>query len=228
MQAGGRKCRVKVGHGGTLDPLAQGVLVLGIGDGTKLMGDYLSGSKEYISTCRLGTETDTLDSVGTTTESAPFSHITWQILESSLAPFRGEIMQVPPMYSALKRDGKKLYELAREGIEVERQARPVTISHLELTQLTPLNLTPLELPEFGLVVKCSGGTYIRSLITDLARHCGTRGHMTGLLRSQQGPFVVSECLRETQWSYDEIVAALVATNARIGLGGLKSAAIFAT
>lgn len=228
MRAGGRKCRIKVGHGGSLDPLAQGVLVLGIGEGTKMMGEYLSGSKEYLGTGLLGTETDTLDSEGVVTELIDSLHVTRELLESALVSFRGDIMQIPPMYSALKRDGKKLYELARAGIEVERESRPVSIYHLELVSHSPLlGDAPLALPTFGLSVKCSGGTYIRTLIADIARKCEARAHMTSLLRSQQGPFVLSDCLHEDAWTFDRIVAALEATAHKTpGLQNAKNAVVF--
>lgn len=225
--AGGRKCKIKVGHGGTLDPLAEGVLVLGIGDGTKLMGQFLSGTKEYKGTALLGSETDTLDSEGVVVETVDSSHISRNDLDKALASFRGEIMQMPPMYSALKKDGKKLYELARAGIEVEREKRPVTIYSIELAD--DLNQTSPQLPEFALAVSCSGGTYIRTLISDIARACNGRAHMTGLVRCKQGPFVLTDCLYEQDWKYQELIDTLHRHNALAGLkeSDLKNAASFA-
>jgi len=227
-RAGGRKCRIKVGHGGSLDPLAQGVLVLGVGEGTKLMGQYLQGAKEYRGTGLLGSEMDTQDCTGVVTESLDWSHVTLTALASALPTFRGEILQIPPMYSALKKDGKKLYELARAGVEVERESRPVTIYRLELTDRCPLTDAPLSLPSFGLDVHCSGGTYVRTLISDIARSCGTRAHMTNLLRCKQGPFTLDECLREEQWTYDNIVASLERAAGKTGLTNPKNAIIFPT
>ena len=223
--AGGRKCKIKVGHGGTLDPLAEGVLVLGIGDGTKLMAQFLSGTKEYQGTALLGTETDTQDSEGAVVETVNSSHITRAQLEQALESFRGEIQQMPPMYSALKKDGKKLYELARAGIEVERELRPVTIYNIDLMDEVPAQ----ELPAFALAVSCSGGTYIRTLISDIAKLCGGRAHMTGLVRCKQGPFVLTDCLYEQNWNYSEILETLRRHSTLAGLktDALKNAASFA-
>jgi len=116
--AAGRRVKIKVGHGGTLDPMAEGVLVMGVGQGTKLMADYLSGVKGYRAVAQLGSEMDTLDSTGKHTKSVDSTHMTREMLENKLSDFTGDIMQVPPMYSALQKDGKRLYELAREGKEV--------------------------------------------------------------------------------------------------------------
>lgn len=226
--AGGRKCRVKVGHGGTLDPLAQGVLVLGVGDGTRLLSEYLSGDKEYLGSGRLGAEMDTQDSTGTILESVDPLHVTREKLEQALGGFRGEIMQMPPMYSALKRDGKKLYELARAGIEVEREQRPVTIFGLSLLDQCPASGQQLQLPDFGLQVTCSGGTYVRTLMSDLGRAVDTRAYMTQLVRSRQGPFVLQDCLRQEEWTFERLCAALVTSSSKAGLdsGALKSACIW--
>lgn len=214
-----RKFKIKVGHGGTLDPLAEGVLVLGVGQGTKLMGDYLAGSKAYKAVARLGEEMDTLDSTGSITEMIDSTHVTATQLQAAMESFRGNITQVPPMFSALKKDGKKLYELARAGIEVERESRQVTVYHLSLTQ------DSFNPPYFGLDVSCSGGFYVRSLISDLARACNARAHMTSLLRTQQGPFTLPDCLHEKQFSsFEEICKAIKVSTAKIGLKDLRSAA----
>lgn len=223
-----KRFKIKVGHGGTLDPLAVGVLVLGIGEGTKLMGDYLAGSKGYHAVALLGTETDTLDCTGAVTETVDSSAITESDLKSALAPFRGDILQVPPMYSALKRDGKKLYELARDGITVEREPRAVTVHSLDMLseyQESPLGTKSrkIQLPHFGLDISSGGGFYVRSLISDLARSCGGRAHMTDLIRTKQGPFVISDCLLEENWNFENICEGLRAANAKGGLE-LKSAA----
>lgn len=196
------KVKIKVGHGGTLDPLAEGVLVLGVGEGTKMLQAYLTGAKSYYAEAKLGSETDTLDSTGTVTSIEEWSHVTRADLDNALEHFRGNISQVPPMYSALKRDGKKLYELARKGIEVEREAREITIYELERGQ------QELELPMFSLDVSCSGGTYIRTLCADIARHVNTRAHMTSLLRTKQGPFALKDCLHFENWDYDSLCSAV--------------------
>jgi tRNA pseudouridine55 synthase len=223
-----KRFKIKVGHGGTLDPLAEGVLVLGIGEGTKLMGDFLSGSKGYHAVALLGAETDTLDCTGAITETVDSSAITESDLNAALAPFRGDILQVPPMYSALKRDGKKLYELARDGITVEREPRAVTVHSLDMLseyQEFPLGTEKrkVQLPHFGLDISSGGGFYVRSLISDLARSCGGRAHMTDLMRTKQGPFVLSDCLVEADWNFDKICEGLRTANAKVGLS-LKPAA----
>lgn len=199
MEAGKKgKVNIKVGHGGTLDPLATGVLVLGIGEGTKMLQQYLTGSKSYAATALLGTETDTLDSTGNVTSTETWSHLSMSDIDKALEDFRGEISQVPPMFSALKRNGKKLYDLARQGIEVERESRRVTIYELSLGK------EPKGLPEFSLDVSCSGGTYIRTLCADIARSVNSRAHMTSLVRTKQGPFVLSDCLPVEEWTYEAL------------------------
>ena len=177
-----RKSIIKVGHGGTLDPLAQGVLVVGFGKGTKLMDTYLSGTKAYQAIAKLGYETDSYDANGATTETLDSTHVTYDMIEGALQLYRGDILQTPPMYSALKIDGERLYTLARQGLEVDREARPVTTYKLELVRkLHPYLLTEtdginseLKPPLFGLDIECSGGFYVRSIIRDVARynpHC---------------------------------------------------------
>ena len=173
-----RKMSLKVGHGGTLDPLAQGVLVMGFGKGTKLMDAYLNGTKAYQAIARLGYETDTYDASGTTTETVDSTHVTYDMIEHALHQYRGDILQTPPMYSALWVDGERLVDLARQGIEVDREARQVTAHKLELVK-NPHRLlvnetnginNELNLPVFGLDFECSGGFYVRSVIRDVARY----------------------------------------------------------
>jgi tRNA pseudouridine55 synthase len=221
-RCGNTRFKIKVGHGGTLDPLAEGVLVLGIGEGTKLMGDYLAGSKGYQAVALLGAETDTLDNTGAITETVDSSSITENELYLAMSPFRGDIMQVPPMYSALKRDGKKLYELARDGITVEREPRPVTVHSLELLsefQEDPAGerIRKIALPYFGLDISSGGGFYVRSLISDLARSCGGRAHMTDLLRTKQGPFGIKDCVLEADWNFDDLCKGILVTNSKVDL-----------
>ncbi len=208
-----RRPKIKVGHGGTLDPLAEGVLVLGIGEGTKLMTQYLSGSKGYFATALLGQEMDTLDSTGIVKETKDCSHITLDTLNEALAPFRGDIMQIPPMFSALKRDGNKLYDLARAGVEVEREPRPVTVHKLTLGGQGDVynadNSAAALLPQFTLDIESGGGFYVRSLISDLARSVGGVAHMTALVRTKQGGFVVADCIGVDQWTYGNICDHIV-------------------
>lgn len=208
----GQKVKIKVGHGGTLDPLAEGVLVLGIGEGTKLMGEYLTGAKSYHATALLGSETDSLDIMGTITETMAYEHVTLDQLEHVMqTQFTGNITQIPPMFSALKKDGKRLYELARKGEVVEREPRAVTISDLTLLRSSS------SLPEFRFDSTVSGGTYIRSLIADIARECDSRAHMTSLLRTQQGPFVLEDCLHQADWNYDMICERLIECSTKVNL-----------
>ena len=208
----GQKVKIKVGHGGTLDPLAEGVLVLGIGEGTKLMGSYLTGAKSYHATALLGSETDSLDSMGTTTETMSYEHVTLDQLESVMrSQFTGNITQIPPMFSALKKNGKRLYELARKGEVVEREPRAVTISAIQLLR------SASNLPEFQFNSTVSGGTYIRSLIADIARECDTRAHMIALLRTRQGPFILDDCLHQKDWNYDTICKRLIECSTKIDI-----------
>lgn len=177
----------KIGHTGTLDPMATGVLPLLLGKATRAASLLEDTDKEYEAGFRLGVSTDTEDSTGKVLETneAPVSRET---LESLLPQFRGEIMQVPPMYSAVSKDGKRLYELARKGIEVEREARPVAIFKLELTEYNEISR------EGKLVVSCSKGTYIRTLIADLAKAAGSLGVMTALRRTKACGFTLADAI----------------------------------
>ncbi|KAK0463955.1 pseudouridylate synthase 4 [Desarmillaria tabescens] len=223
-QAAGKKAKgrkrfkgnVKIGQGGTLDPLADGVLVIGIGKGTKQLSSFLDCTKEYITTCLLGCETDSYDSEGAIVRTAPWKHIVRETVESKIGQFTGQIQQVPPIFSALKMDGKPLYEYARKGIPLPRPIEPraVTIHSLELVewlgsdhsfswpaqkmseeeklslrkaiqsvdQSVDLKDEPesttsdLERPSaFVLKMKVSGGTYVRSIVHDLAHAVGRQG-----------------------------------------------------
>ena len=165
----------KVGHTGTLDPNATGVLPVLLGAATKAQDVIPCHDKKYRAAFRLGAATDTLDIWGTVTEEKPAA-VTREQLEGALAAFRGEISQLPPMYSAVSVDGKRLYQYAREGKEVERRPRTVTVYALELTGFDEAAQTGT------LDIFCSKGTYIRTLIDDLARAVGTVGVMTGLDR----------------------------------------------
>ncbi len=177
----------KIGHTGTLDPMATGVLPLLLGKATRAASLLEDTDKEYEAGFRLGLSTDTEDSTGKVLETSD-TPVSRELLESLLPRFRGEIMQVPPMYSAVSKDGKRLYELARKGIEVERDARPVTIFKLELTEYHE------ETREGKLTVSCSKGTYIRTLIADLAKAAGSLGVMTALRRTKACGFTLADAI----------------------------------
>jgi len=177
--------KVKVGHGGTLDPLASGILPIAMGEATKLCGRMLDASKEYAFTIRFGSETDTLDLEGKViAESAVLPSL--GDVEAVLPRFTGPIEQVPPAYSALMIDGERAYDLARAGAVVELKARAVTIHSLVIQPLT--DGLGEELSEITLVADVSKGTYIRSLARDIARAAGTVGHVVMLRRLRAGPF----------------------------------------
>ena len=176
----------KAGHTGTLDPMATGLLPICLGEATKFSHYQLDAIKSYHAIIKLGEQTDTGDAEGEIIATSPVPHVTQAMLQSVTEQFLGEIMQVPPMYSALKKDGKKLYELAREGIEVERAARPLTIYEL--------SLTPLSDQQLQLNVTCSKGTYVRVLCEDIAKALGTLGHLTALRRIQTGDFEIADAI----------------------------------
>jgi len=177
----GGYAKVKVGHGGTLDPLASGVLPIALGEATKLSGRMLDADKIYAFTIAFGAETDTLDAEGEVVMSSPVRPGRAQ-LEEVLPRFIGLIAQVPPAYSALKVDGQRAYDLARAGAAPEMRARPVTIHSLAIQDFKPNSAT--------LVAHVSKGTYIRSLARDIARALGTVGHVTMLRRLKAGPFTL--------------------------------------
>lgn len=174
----------KAGHTGSLDPLATGMLPVCLGSATKVAGLLLDARKSYRVWVRLGVATDTGDAEGKVIAESPAPSRSREELQRVLARFVGPIEQVPPMYSALKHQGRRLYSLARRGEEVVRQARPITIHSLELEGI--------EWPTLCLRVECSKGTYVRSLATDLARELGTLGHVTALRRLAVGPYLESE------------------------------------
>lgn len=170
----------KAGHTGSLDPLATGLLPICMGEATKLSGCLLDADKRYWTLARLGQRTTTGDAEGEVLESRPVGDYSAQELEAALARFRGEIEQVPPMYSALKHQGKRLYELAREGVEIERQPRKVTIHELRLLSHGPDSLE--------LDMRCSKGTYVRTLVEDLGEALGCGAHVAELRRLGVGPY----------------------------------------
>lgn len=176
----------KVGHAGTLDPLATGVLVICVGAATRLSEYVMHTQKRYTARVHLGVTTDTYDAEGETLQIRDASAVTRADVEQALPRFTGDIQQVPPMYSAIKQGGRKLYELARAGEVVERPARPVRIESLVITDWSP--------PQFTLDVTCSAGTYIRSLAYDLGEVLGTGAHLAGLVRSASGSFALENAV----------------------------------
>ncbi len=181
LQAAKRLFRArKAGHTGSLDPLATGLLPICFGAATRVSAFLLDADKHYQVTVRLGSSTTTADAEGEVLETAAVPSLTPGEVEAALSGLRGPIRQVPPMYSALKHQGQRLYKLARAGQDVERPARPVTIHTLNLLDLGADSLT--------LDVRCSKGTYIRSLAEDLARALGTVGHVQNLRRLGAGPY----------------------------------------
>ena len=168
------------GHVGTLDPMATGMLPLCLDEATKVIAEIEAGAKAYDFTVQLGVRTDTGDAEGQVVETQPVPARDASTLDAVLARFRGVQQQVPPMYSALKRDGRPLYELARQGVEVDRAARTIDIQRLELLESGPDTLR--------LACECTKGTYIRVLGEDIARALGTCGHLTSLRRTWVAPF----------------------------------------
>jgi tRNA pseudouridine55 synthase len=171
---------VKAGHAGSLDPLASGMLPICLGAATRLAGELLEGRKVYRTVVKLGERTATGDTEGEVLERCVLPPLDAARIEQVLGCFRGEQTQVPPMYSALKRDGQPLYRLARQGVTVERAARGIVIERLELLDWTADRLT--------LAVHCSKGTYVRVLGEDIARALGSCGHLAGLRREYVEPF----------------------------------------
>jgi tRNA pseudouridine55 synthase len=186
----------KIGHGGTLDPLASGVLPVCLGEGTKLAQFLLDADKEYDVTIELGAETDTYDAQGTVTARHDASGIDEAGVRAVLPAFMGPIRQVPPIYSALKRDGRALHEYARAGEHVEIAPREVTIHELVLGPWAGPAAVSLR-------VRCSKGTYIRSLAFDLGRALGVGGHVVALRRTRSGPFALAAAR-----PLEEVLAAL--------------------
>lgn len=175
--------KIKIGHAGTLDPLATGLLLICTGKFTKKINDFQGQVKEYIGTITLGASTPSFDLETEVNETFPIDHITEQLIHETTTSFIGEIEQVPPVFSALKKDGKRLYEYAREGKEVEIKKRIVTISEFEITDI---NLSKVEFR-----VVCSKGTYIRSLAHDFGKALQSGGHLSALRRTKIGDYNVN-------------------------------------
>lgn len=187
---GGLKIK-KIGHAGTLDPLATGLLVICTGKFTKKIEEIQSGEKEYVCKLVLGKTTVSFDLESPISKEMPIDHITENMIHEKVATFVGEISQVPPAHSAVMINGQRAYTLARQGIEPEIKSRIVHIRSIEIKNIA--------LPEIELVIKCSKGTYIRSLVRDIGDALGTCAHMTYLRRTLIGPYSVEEALTPEQY-----------------------------
>ena len=188
----------KAGHTGTLDPMATGVLVVMLGGATRFIDFLPSHDKAYRAMVKLGVTTDTLDLDGEIL-SQQESHVTAAEFEKALLSFKGEIDQIPPMYSAIKKDGKKLYELARQGIEIERESRRVTIYSLEMLSADEAK------QEFIFDVACSAGTYVRSLARDAGEELGCGAALSALRRTAAHGVEITQCKRIEEITADDIV-----------------------
>lgn len=180
----------RVGHAGTLDPVADGVLPVCLGQATRIVEYLVSAPKSYRSVIRLGEATDTYDSEGAVVATGDASGVTREQLERLLAEFVGEIEQLPPMYSAVKFEGRPLYAYARAGLEAPRRARRVTIHRLQLLRFDP--------PEVEIELEVGRGAYVRTLAQDLGERLGCHAHLTGLTRLRSGPFTLEEAIGPDQ------------------------------
>lgn len=185
----------KVGHAGTLDPLATGLLIVCTGKFTKKINEYMGMEKEYTGTFTLGAVTPTYDRESEPVDLKPYEHITLDDMNRILPQFTGAIQQVPPIHSAIKKDGKPVYLMARKGIDVQLEPRTITIHAFEITGI--------ELPKISFRVVCSTGTYIRSLANDFGTALGCGGYLSSLCRTRIGQFLVTDA-----YEIDELAAQL--------------------
>ena len=184
--------KLKVGHAGTLDPLATGVMILCTGKNTKLIESFQYQTKEYVATIKLGATTPSFDLETEIDAEYPVEHITEDLVKQTLNKFIGEIKQIPPTYSAIKINGKRAYEYARKGDEVELKPKTLVIDEIELLDY--------KMPEIVVRVVCSKGTYIRALARDIGEALNSGGHLTALRRTRIGDIKVEDCLQ-----YDDFV-----------------------
>ena len=184
--------KIKVGHAGTLDPLATGVLIICTGKATKQIEQLQAGVKEYVATLKLGATTPSFDLEKEIDATYPTEHITRESVEAALQTFVGEIMQVPPVFSAVKVDGKRAYDLARKGKDVELKAKPLRIDEIELLDCN------LEAMEITIRVVCSKGTYIRALARDIGQALQSGAHLTALRRTRVGDFTIDRCFASVE------------------------------
>ena len=187
--------KLKVGHAGTLDPLATGVMILCTGKNTKLIESFQYQTKEYVATIKLGATTPSFDLETEIDAEYPTEHISEELVKETLQKFIGEIQQIPPTYSAIKINGKRAYEYARKGDDVELKPKTLVIDEIELLDYT--------MPEIVVRVVCSKGTYIRALARDIGEALQSGGHLTALRRTQIGDIRVENCLQ-----YDDFVKNL--------------------
>lgn len=182
----------KIGHAGTLDPLATGVLLLGVGAGTRLLGHLALTDKTYETTIRLGVSTVTDDAEGEVTAAPGASGLTPTAIAAAVASLTGDIVQVPSAVSAIKVDGRRAYALVRQGTDVRLAGRPVTVTRFEVLALRPAEQDGVGVLDVDAVVDCSSGTYVRALARDLGAALGTGGHLTALRRTRVGPFTLAD------------------------------------
>tara|TARA_R110002033_G_scaffold58464_5_gene108096 strand:- start:43243 stop:43947 length:705 start_codon:yes stop_codon:yes gene_type:complete len=190
--------KIKVGHAGTLDPLATGLLLICTGKFTKGINELQGQAKEYTGTITLGATTPSFDLETEVNETFSTAHITKELIKETTAQFIGEIEQVPPVFSALKKDGKRLYEYAREGVEVEIKKRTITISEFEITGF--------DKTEVSFRVVCSKGTYIRSLAYDFGKALNSGGHLSALRRTKIGDYNVNKAT--TTEDFNKLLASI--------------------
>ena len=194
--------KLKVGHAGTLDPLATGVMILCTGKNTKLIESFQYQTKEYVATIKLGATTPSFDLETEIDAEYPTEHITEELVKETLQKFIGEIQQIPPTYSAIKINGKRAYEYARKGDEVELKPKTLVIDEIELLDY--------KMPEIVVRVVCSKGTYIRALARDIGEALSSGGHLTALRRTRIGDIKVEDCQQ-----YDEYLEQLGVSNLQI-------------
>lgn len=178
--------KFKVGHAGTLDPLATGVVIITTGRATKLIESLQSGVKEYVATIALGATTPSFDLETPIDATFPINHITRSLVEQTLPQFTGTVLQTPPAFSAVKVDGKRAYELARKGKDVELKPKTLQIDEIELLEFSP--------SEIKIRVVCSKGTYIRALARDIGLALGSGAHLSALRRTRVGKYTLADCL----------------------------------
>ena len=207
--------RLKAGHAGTLDPMATGVLLVCVGEGTKVAGVLLADDKGYEGELELGAETDTLDAEGQVVRErrAEAARVDRAALEAAMAARRGRSEQLPPMYSAVKVRGRRLHEAARAGQEVERAPRSIEIRRLDLLSFEPGPDGP---PRARFRVECSKGTYVRSLVADLGEDLGCGAHLTALRRTRSGRFAIEQAIPLADVSPETAAAALVPLAEAVG------------
>jgi tRNA pseudouridine55 synthase len=187
--------KLKVGHAGTLDPLATGLLIVCVGKMTKQIERFMGMPKGYTGTIRLGETTPSYDAETAVNETFPIDHITPSVLEQARTQFLGDIKQLPPIFSAIKQAGKPIYELARQGVDVTVELRQIHIKQFDIQQVTDKDVS--------FYVKCSKGTYIRSLAYDFGKACGSGGYLTSLCRTEIGEFK-----NEDAWNLEVLIAEL--------------------